>query len=133
MNRRLASTVFAVGCAACALSVATDSSAGQQVQSVECGAFSGGGGFCEGTMLGFRNSPTPSDFAAFGYSGASSNWFEASAGGNFYSCMTSSAYPAVGNEWPVVMNFRGFFFIEWNASGQCSILELTNASEYSDF
>jgi hypothetical protein len=92
------------------------------------------GGFCRGTFYAWRNGYGTSDWAAFDY-----DWnrnFQASLNNQSYSCYVPYSTPADSDlaiKWNLVMNSRGYFYIGWDKSGNCTELDLENASSLANF
>jgi hypothetical protein len=103
--------------------ISTDARAGlTQAPYAYCAPFSGGGGYCEGTMNGFLSDSNPNDWASFEYTmesnGATSASFNASYGGSGYGCTAVSS--SVIGAFAVATNATGYFDVYWGSNGVCS-------------
>ena len=119
------------------LGVAGVASAGSTSESSYCYKNTDGSGGCYGTLLGFRNSTgSSSNYARF--------YKNTSASRSFYAYYTSSTTTAptsytctpdatVSTIWDKAIRARGYFNIQWNASGSCTYLYLANGSQYTNF
>ncbi len=106
------------------------SHAGDTYESFSCGSNS-----CWGTFLGARDSTTSSDFVWFQQVSSASgarNTFYATYAGTQHSCVAPTTGP-IAAEWPQATLAQGYFYIAWDAYGNCNSLGLTNGSPYSTF
>jgi len=89
------------------------------------GAYGTGAGYCSGSLLGFRNSSGPNDYASFRWTNDGYKTFEAVYGSNYYYCTPNASVAAL---WPTVLNFQSGFYIQWDAYGNCFSMSIRNAS-----
>jgi hypothetical protein len=140
MNVRLRKSLIAAATAAPLLLASLASDAGSQSGgSAYCAKFSAGGGYCYGTMQGFRTSSDATAYAMFesmAQSGTTSPSFQAEYGGQYFYCIppTSGVNQAVmAATWPQTMALRGWFWVEWDANGYCNSVEFLNGSQYAPY
>lgn len=118
------------------LGVGGVASAGSTSQSAYCNKNTDGSGSCYGTMLGFLNSAGENNYARF--------YKNTSGTRSFYALYASSSTTtAVGHSctpnatvsaiWDKAMQHRGYFSIQWDTSGSCTYLYLSNSSQYVNF
>lgn len=111
-----------------------------------CTKLSDGSGYCNGSMIGFRNATDPSAYAYFGLSyssGSLSGSFSAYLNGVYYSCTAAPAMyqplsTSIGNGltavplpiWQQALTPQATFMIQWNSSGGCYYLSVGQTSLY---
>ncbi|MDP9001595.1 MAG: hypothetical protein M3O46_15960 [Myxococcota bacterium] len=114
-------------------SVAMSSNAGSVDKSFFCFKATDGSGHCMGSLRGLRSTATATDFGGFVENandtlGASNDRFFVHFSGQFYICDAKT--PLVRALWPVASASRAGFFIEWDATGTCTDLEIQNQSQF---
>jgi hypothetical protein len=135
--RRIRLTLIAAATALpVVLATLTSDAGSQQAGSSYCMKFSAdAGGYCYGTMEGFRSSSDSTAYAQFQTMVASSTLspgFGAEYGGQYYYCVPPTT-GAWASAWPSTSSLRGYFFIEFDGSGNCTVLETFNGSEYAPY
>jgi hypothetical protein len=128
--KHLVAGSFALGVVAASTLLTSDARAGAQYGAWEYCAT----GACEGTYMGFRNSPNPNDYVEFFINpnpGFAPGVFYASYAGNFYTCYVPTTGTELAAAFLAAPSMSGGFYISWNSSGQCTFLQLNQDSAYS--
>jgi hypothetical protein len=116
--------------------VGSSALAGYTHQNASCVKNADGSGYCFGNFLGFREHAISSTYAWFSMTETGSKTFVAhftpSGAPSFvtYTCVPDATVAAM---WPQAMAHRGHFRVDWNTSGTCTELSLTNGSQYSNY
>lgn len=120
---------------AAAVGFSSDGQAGYSSSTEYCTKQSNGSGYCEGTYGGFRNGGGSSDYFFFNTQASGTSpayqYFGAELGNTWYSCTVTSSNSSVAAAWPQSVDPTAFFFyIAWDANGNCNSIEINRGSPY---
>lgn len=107
--------------------------AGLKNDLADCGTTQDGGGYCYGTFRAFRNHADPATAAYFasgtnGFASFVANWNKRS-----FVCVPPAGNANLAKQFDRAYSARGYFVVQWNNQGVCTLLDLTNSSAYSEF
>ncbi|MBZ4409087.1 hypothetical protein OWM54_39530 [Myxococcus sp. MISCRS1] len=124
------------GIALAALALAPVAWGGLQSQTLFCQKNTDGSGHCFGNLVGFRQDAVTTSSASFRDDMVGGRLFQSyftPAGATthtIYSCVPDAV---VGELWEQALSTRGFFRVEWDATGTCKYLRLVNGSQNTNF
>ena len=132
MHHRLIHPLVGTLAAGVALLLTGDARAGYTiVQPPSCYSYAGIGGSCAGTIAGFRNDSDPGASVAFeqyAYGSTTAQSFSAVLNGSGFSCVVTSASPAIQAMWPQSLRFDDYFYVSWDTTGACTSVFFLNTS-----
>ncbi|MFY1826496.1 hypothetical protein ACN47A_11330 [Myxococcus fulvus] len=103
---------------------------------VFCEKNADGSGLCYGNFVGYRQDAVTTSSASFRDDMVGGRLFQAYAtpagatSHTIYSCVPDAT---VGLLWEQALSARGFFRVEWDATGTCKYLRLVNGSQNTNF
>jgi hypothetical protein len=130
MIRKILGAVLAAGVACAAVSTATDASAGSQWSGARLTKNADGSGNLYGTFAGFRNNADANAYIDFSnFISANGNVY-ASLNGVNMSCAVPSSLVSAFNQ---ALLSRDYISVSWNAAGTCTVISVSNSSEYGSY
>lgn len=130
MIRKILGSLLMVGVIGAAVSTATDASAGSQWQGAYLNKAADGSGWAYGTFQGFRNNADPAASIDFSNYNGANGYVYINLGGKYASCSVPSTLVGAFNQ---ALLSRDYFEVDWNASGVCTAIYLSNSSEYGSY
>jgi hypothetical protein len=109
--------------------------AGQTYENAYCNKNADGSGNCYGNFRGFRYDANALTRAYFykNDGGSKSFYGYAPNGSNVMTAGSCTPDAAVAALWSKAMAHEGYFSIQWDTTGTCTFLYLSNSSQYSTF
>jgi hypothetical protein len=130
MTRKIAGMIAAVGIMGAAVATAHPVQAGSQWN----GAYvSSTYRYAYGTFAGFRNNSDPNAYVDFSTYVSPAGDFYGGLNGTYVSCAVPSGNAALVAAFNQVLQDRDYFYISWDASGNCNFIAVSNSSEYGSY
>jgi hypothetical protein len=130
MIRNIIGAIAAVGIAGAALATATPAKAGYTWQGAVVNSTYR---YAWGTFAGFRNNADPNAYVDFSTYVSPAGNFYATLNGVNVSCAVPSGNAALVAAFNQVLQDRDWFYVSWDASGNCNSISVSNSSEYGSY